>query len=368
MQSIRRWAVLVSVVAVSPYGWAQVFEDEAREAAPEPIGIELKLTDRMIYNWLDVVADDMANDYELTDDQYYQVNEMLHEHIPNFLRENREDISQVFTEFAEVFGSNRAPDSVTVAEWADRARPLLGRFRDTVEVMSDDFREVFDEGQMIKLDGYLAMMDAGTEMVEHRLTGWSEGEFNAESDWWGGSQFHEDEKGRRAEMERRTVEARERAIAFHLGDEYQPPGSEQAGGRREIPPPPGKRGPADQAGAASGKAGDATSDKWKIYTEQFIVRMQLNQSQTQQARLIYDRAAADRDRYQRRRLPELDRIARLAEAAKSEADRERVKQAKAAHDQGIEQMFERLKARLDRIPTRKQRALATAEQEAKRPE
>lgn len=368
MASIWRWTVLVCVVAVSPSGWAQDLESEDRPARPEPIGIEIKLTDKMIYNWLDVVADDMASDYELSDDQYYHVNEMLHQHIPNFLRENREEISRAVTEFGEVFGDNEAPDSVTVAEWADRTRPLLGKFRETVEVMSEDFREVFDEGQMVKLDGYLAMMDAGTEMVEHRLAGWSEGEFNPESDWWGGRDFDQEERERRREMERRTVAAKEAVIAYHMGEEYQAAGDGEVAGGREIAPPPGKRGGEDKPTARSGKSGESASDAWKVYTENFIVRMQLNQSQTQQARLIYDRAASDRDRYRRSRLSEYDRIEKMATAAKSEADRESVKQAKARLDQGIDQMFERLKSRLDRIPTRKQRAAAEAKPEAKRPE
>lgn len=326
----------------------------------DDFGLTLRLTPAMIRNFLNTVADDMAEDYDLDDDQYYRVNDVLQQRIPEFLSENREALTQLATEYMEAWSAAEPPDSEFVAQWSERALPLLDKFHETVETVADDFRDVLDDEQIAKLDGYLAAMDAGTQLIDQRLRTWADGGFDAETDWHRSPMFAEAETKRRREMEQRMVEARREAIAFHLGEDWvdsESAGGKSAGGAaaapRGTPAPPNARG----AGRAS-KPGD----KWKTYTEDFIVRYKLDAAQTQRARLYYQRAAADRDRYQRRRLPELTRIANMIEKAKTPAQRERARALKADFEQGLEHMFERLKQKLDTIPTRTQKRAALTEQ------
>jgi hypothetical protein len=118
---------------------------------------------------------------------------------------------------------------------------------------------------------------------------------------------------------------------------------------RETPPPPDARGDAKTS---------KPKDPWETYTEEFIISFALDDAQTQTARLHYQRAAADRDRYQRRKLPELTRIAKALEAAKTPAERDRAQQMKSEFDKGVEHMFDRLKTKLNTIPRRAQKRAA----------
>lgn len=335
---------------------AQQFERDGKPR--EDFGLTFQITPTMIRNFLDTVADDMANDYQLDDEQYYQVNEILHQRIPEFLAENRDELTKLATEFSEAWTANEPPDSELVAEWAARARPMLDKFQNTVEGMADDFRGVFNEDQIVQLDGYLAMMDVGSGLVDQRLETWAEGGFDAETDWHRGGGYKEAEVQRRQEMERRMVDARQQTIAFHMGGEAPGAVGGAAGApgaasgdlsKTDVPPPPDAR-----------RDGNPTKpqDEWKAYTEAFITRFALDSAQTQKARLYYQRAAADRDRYERRNLPELTRIAKTLQSAKTPEERDRAVKMKARFDKGIEHMFERLKTKLEAIPTRTQKRAA----------
>lgn len=388
MLAIRPIALALFLVPWTPGVAAQQRPANSPNSAgaESDFGLVIRITPDTILNYLNTVADDMARDYELDDEQYYRVNEILHQRIPQFLRENNQEISRLASDFSKAWASPEPPDTEFVATWAERARPLLGKFHETVEVLADDMRTVMTPEQIVKLDGYLAAVDVGSQFLDQRLDSWAQGGFDPDTDWHRSPLFKNAENTRRQEVERRMVEARREVIAYHTGEAWADdiPGPGMPGEPLFRPSGTGAPagdaadrhagpGPTPAAAAKSdphGRAGERPTkprDKWEVYTEEFIARYKLDDAQAQKARLLYQRAADDRDRYERRRLPQLTEIARVLESAETPEQREPALRQRAEFESGLERMFTRLKDKLDRIPTRAQRR-AVEQSEPKRAE
>lgn len=102
---------------------------------------------------------------------------------------------------------------------------------------------------------------------------------------------------------------------------------------------------------------------WERYTRRFIGRYSLNKAQTQKARSILKKCQDQGNSYVKRHRAELDELeARVAELSKTTtaADREQLVAARQRFGEKlapIDDIFEKqLKPRLDKLPTRKQRA------------
>lgn len=143
--------------------------------------------------------------------------------------------------------------------------------------------------------------------------------------------------------------------------EPPPPGAAPPPPTREPQPPPAR------------VAADADNDPWALYVRNFVSRYGLNDNQQQRAWSIYREVRTHRDQLTRRAAARDGAAARPAMAAEDP-----VSAVTAGLDDkqraAVERLFEQLKRRLERLPTRAQRKAAAAtptapgrEQPAKRP-
>jgi len=114
--------------------------------------------------------------------------------------------------------------------------------------------------------------------------------------------------------------------------------------------------------------GAAAKDEWVKYTEAFIQRYKLVEDQRIKANAILKQFMDERDRYLRRKLAEImafETRLKKADEAHDEVERAKVKADYDRVARALDNMFQRLKSQLDRLPTRKQRTEAAKETLAK---
>lgn len=119
----------------------------------------------------------------------------------------------------------------------------------------------------------------------------------------------------------------------------------------------GVQGAADRA-ASPANAAVGAQGPWADYVRDFIRRFGLDAAQQQRAWIIYDNGVERRDAQNRRLGERLERAGRRAgDPSAPNAALEKLTKAKQAGEQVI---FDEMKRRLDRLPTRKQRRDAEA--------
>jgi hypothetical protein len=202
------------------------------------------------------------------------------------------------------------------------------------------------------LDAAMGGMHAGEDFTARRLEGWSNGEFDAATDWYRSPDF----KGAEAKRQGDLAKAQADAAAKALGDS-----SGAAAG--------------DAPGIAGGASGGATSrpatsdkDDWGKFVEDFIRRYQLNDEQKATAHKALKVAQDRREKYLRRKGDALADARRQVASAKTPADRAEATANLKKQSEPLDNMFTKLAEQLDQLPTRNQRlAAARADADAKSP-
>jgi hypothetical protein len=100
--------------------------------------------------------------------------------------------------------------------------------------------------------------------------------------------------------------------------------------------------------------------------ENFIKRYQLDEAQQNSAHKFLRNQQELRDRYLQKRLTDVKTLEDRQKAAKSNDEKEQVRAEYERLNKPIERYFQRLKERLETLPTRKQRATAAQTEEAGR--
>lgn len=279
----------------------------------------------MFERMLDRMIDQVGEHYEFDDEQVALTRELYYERIPAWANARRGRLQTIFNEFLEAQLHDEPPDPNDVADWAQRALPIMGEFEGFVVDLSGDMRQYMTDDQALKLDGEMAAFQAGMGMTQNKLRSWAAGNYDPELEWIRpGPERHE----REMEEERERQEAMEAARREAMG----------------LPP---------EEGAASQPV-----DEWTKYTDEFIKRYELNDEQSQQARQVLIALQEQRDQYLRRTADEMQKVAaRLAEPD-DEDDRRAALEASERLSEPVDRMFQQLKDRLDKLPTRAQRRSA----------
>ena len=328
---------------------------DRKDAEEEPL--RFFVSPGVLRNGLDRLVDEIDDKMSFDDEQYMAVRRIMQEKVPEFLREHHKQLNALANSYFEAYYDGEPPDSVFVAEFADNALPQLTEFNDLMHELAEEFRGVCNEDQIAMVDGYMAGFEVAVQAGHDRLKLWSEGYFDPETEWRGSPQFRPAEGARAQELEDKMVAASQLKI-----DEYR--------SRRAAAGAPGATG--DQPAARAAAPGSA-ADAWDAYVKAFIARFQLDSEKQQRAWQYHARYAEDRDRYLRRKLDDMTAIEQMyADAAKLDTEekadeatklRERADTAMNEIESSVNEIFERLKEKLDTIPTRKQRREA-AEREA----
>ncbi|MEP0846538.1 MAG: hypothetical protein HRF50_06905 [Phycisphaerae bacterium] len=339
-------------------------------------------------------AMDMIGDRYLLNEQQKQLllNIVVRESLGVFAR-HADRIMEYSLGFVETRASGQPFTPEQISHWMELAQPVFEDALDRTEQASKIFMDQLDpeQRQLVQQDldatlGRVADMD---KLAQRWRNGeWDPSDWGLEEDpiqtgtWTPG----EADGGRAAGAARAPGGDRPRgaaarrprdAAARHAeAEQGQPPPDEPAVELPDASRPRGgtargardsEVGAGDETGAGEkpaprrdGKAAaSGPSDDWAAYVRSFIAKYQLNEEQRQRAWLLYEDARARREVFSKR----AERIAREI-AQKSGEGSEAAAGALAEHAQQARKdegrLFEQLKQRLERIPTRSQRREADA--------
>lgn len=287
------------------------------------------LTQRMLDGMIGQAVGDLADRYEWDADQSEQIRARMRRRATEFLTRRSDDISDVILAFMEVRLATDAPSEQYVAEWSGRAADLMGELRTEIGAGVEDTGDVLTEEQFSRLSTDALALDAGLAFMDSKLHGWASGGFNPSQDW----------------EQLRPGEAAKPLVA-------QGGVASAAGGGTNVVP-------IGHKATVVTSQPVALDDEWAAYTERFIQRYQLDDAQTQRARLFLKSA-------QNQRVARTTQLAAVEVARKAVADAQAgPEKAGAEHElekqlAPFERIFSRLKEKLESLPTRSQRTAAAA--------
>lgn len=346
-----RLAILLVVVTIRVSGsYAQQpedAEDTARGAAPPADGAFWP-TQRMLDGFFHRVVEDMARDYAFDEDQRERTLELLREHITDFLNRNRSEIQALMARYFEAALNDEPPRPEEVADWAQRVLPLIQDFRESVDGMAGQMHEFLTDDQIAILEGNRAAFHTGLDFATNRMQVWAAGGYDPQTEWHRSAGAREAERQRRAAI-RQEMAAQRQAAIDRVRQEQGPAPAVEAAAQ-----PSATRAPAPSATQPTG-------DEWERYVEDFIRRYALNPDQKQQAYRFLRQQQSERDRYLKRREREMQRLLEEWRTASSAEQVARAEADYARFTRPIDELFERLKSRLEQIPTRAQRRQAQSD-------
>jgi hypothetical protein len=351
---------VICLLAVLPLSLAAGQQNGSPEEPPlrrTPIPTEgFWPTRLMIDRVLDRITEEIAEQYELDEEQMEKTRALLKERVPLFLDENRAEIQTLMNQFFEVQLAGEPPAPEEVAGWSKRVLPLVEKLENLATQVADQMRSYLSEEQVLRLEGEMAAFQAGLNLARGKLQVWADGGYDPQTEWV----YDRAERRRREREERRRLEQEMQAARQEvLGEPRDPAGTGngtsgaagstgdgQTTAARSSPPV----APATQPAAAK--------DEWELYVEDFTRRYELNEAQRQEAQRILRARQKDRDEYLRRKAGQLEQVAARMRSAASEAERQKASADAERLNAPVKRMFQQLKDQLGRLPTRAQREAA----------
>lgn len=137
------------------------------------------LTRSMVRRW----SLDIAETYNLSREQYEQLESRMLERWPAFFEENRAELQPLVNEYLELRMAVEPPTADQVSSWAARAIPALDRIRGEIESAQQDTLEVLDAEQKRKFESERVKLGGALAMAEGVLKQWSVGSFRMKDVW-----------------------------------------------------------------------------------------------------------------------------------------------------------------------------------------
>lgn len=318
--SVHRWIVAACVLAAPAIG--QDVEERPERATKVPTA-GFWPTERMMERMIDRITEEMGKHYGFDEDQLYTTREMFKANYPKFLNENRAEVQTLMNEYFEALLNDGPPAVEEVAGWAQRVQPLLAEFGEVSTEVMAGMREYLTDEQLTMFDAESAAFETGMSMAQNKLSAWAAGGYDPETEW-----IHSPPPDAETQAEYEAEAAR--AAAENEGTDVE----------------------------AAAAAVTVPKDDWTIYTEKFIERYQLNVEQKQKAFVFLRRQQEARDRFLRRKAPEMARVSKLLSNAETEEARTAALAEYEELNEPVARMFQTLKDRLATLPTRAQRKAA----------
>jgi len=328
-------------------------------------------TPRMLDLILGHIAEGMRSHYNMDDSQVMATSDLLKAKFPGWLETNRGELQGLVNWYLETILSDQAPTPEEVAQWARRIEPLAEQFLQLTKETAGEMETYLTDEQRVTLQGEVAVLELAFRNFRGRIENWKNGGFDAETEWPGGNRFPATRRRQEQDFEKEAEETREAVRRYYgVGERInRPAGESQTGASADasadedvqVENPKRSRQPAPAGGAAA-------KDEWVKYTEAFIQRYKLVEDQRIKANAILKQFMDERDRYLRRKLAEImafETRLKKADEAHDEVERAKVKADYDRVARALDNMFQRLKSQLDRLPTRKQRTEAAKETLAK---
>ncbi len=334
MNTFARSMMIGVIGALALPAGAQETEAEAREREKPLLYMPISL--RTVENMLERGTDEWARSHHFDDEQLETMHRIVKDNFIPFLKKNRGTLGDLVSDFIEVQTGVESPDIDDLAEWAERALPVLNRFKDMLDDTFDQMGEHLTEDQQFSLNAQHAAMQAGFTMVRRRIAGWADGDFDPETEWY---PYHP-RPGDRPKQPNENVEA--------VGPDPISPASQPA-------------------------PSDDPNDEWTRYVVDFIERYDLGPNQRQDARRQLRKHHDERDAYltRPRTVNDIARAAKLVQEAETEQEEAEAQRQLDRLDQRAEEriaaIFQHLQDTLEKIPTRKQRDDAKKNELDRRP-
>ncbi len=311
----------------------------------------------MIDRVLDRITEEIAEQYELDEDQVEKTRALLKKRVPLFLDENRAEIQTLMNQFFEVQLAGEPPAPEEVAGWSKRVLPLMEKLENLATQVADEMRSYMSEEQVLRLEGEMAAFQAGLNLARGKLQVWAGGGYDPQTEWV----YDRAERRRREREERRRLEQEMQAAREEVLGAPQDPAESGNGTSAAAGSSIGDGQPAAARGGpvrAPATQPAAAKDEWEQYVEDFTRRYELNEAQRQEAQRILRARQKDRDEYLRRKAGQLEQVAARMRSAAGEAERQRASAEAERLNAPVKRMFQQLKDQLGRLPTRAQREAA----------
>lgn len=335
MLMLLGWVLVV--VLVRGAAAQDVAYDEAHVVQQEelPPAAGFWPTERMMELAIDRLTEEMSQHYGFSEDQLWETRAVIKDRFPEWFQANRPRIQRLMNHYIEVLLEAEPPSPEEMAEWAGDVLPLAQEFVGLLDLTVEDMRVYMTDEQQVLLDGEQAALHVGVRFATDRLHTWAEGGYDPERDWPGNPNFKAEQREREDRLRQEAEEARRAAMGLkNLGAQVGDP---------------------DQPTSAPVRPA-LSPDEWEEFVEAFIRRYQLNERQASSARRYLREAQDARDRYLRRHLAEIRELEERLEAAQTDAQREEIRAEYQRINAPLDRHFQRLSDKLERLPTRRQRA------------
>jgi hypothetical protein len=327
----------------------------------------------------DTLIGALSDRYMLDEDQEQSLRE-------TFIRATSETFQRhaprIMTYAVEALQTRAAGEPFTadqVARWVELARPVMD---DSVERMMravDRFQQQLDPEQQGILQQDLESAERRVEDMKQLMERWQRGEWTAED--WGleedpiqtgrgaataargeGAATRESSAPAEAEMEKSRGElAREIADRVRRRQEQsEPAAQERAAGETGSEEQAGSSRAMENTRTTGARSAPQDDDPWARHVREFIARYKLDAGQEARAWTIYGDAKERRDSLSRRYAVQIEGLRRRTPSGQETAPSPEAAKVTEKQKSAIDRLFDQMDRRLERLPTRAQRAVAKA--------
>jgi hypothetical protein len=371
---VLRWT---AVTAIGIAFCASAAGQQERDKLGDVDGFAFVLSPSALEKMLDAAVLRMGERYQMDDAQLEQTRKVFRDHVPRFLKENRQEMERLLNEFIETQAGQEAPSAEFAADWAKRAQPLLNKTREMIGGMTDSMRDYLSDEQQVQLDATLVAVDVAVNTTQTRLTRWSEGGYDPATEFHRNPGVRQMDETRARQVEQSMRAARDEAINTAYGGQSiaAADGAGQTVAAQAATPPAAEAAEplalAAEAQAKAAKPGKAAAkaepkDEWAAYVEKFAARYSLDADQVQKANAFLNAAKTERDNHLRAKASKMEQIEKKFKEARSP---DATKAAEAQFQdlmKPVNAMFERLKDKLETLPRREQRKAAAGRETAQK--
>ncbi|MBN1343379.1 MAG: hypothetical protein JXQ73_11900 [Phycisphaerae bacterium] len=296
-------------------------------------------------------AEQIIRRYKLNDDQAEYTRKLMARRVNNLLEKHDEKIRSLFREAIAMRAIGKAPSVETIQSWAERALPVYQDAKKEILAGNKEWAEILTPEQKKIHDLDLRMMEVDFKQYEERLTRWKSGGFEPKKDWVVQSQARRRPMPRNSRAAKGSGTKEGTPVVKKTGDQPATP--------TNTPPPPSAAGP-PRIGLQQGQTPKDGQDQqvevdpdhfWDVYVRDFVRKYRLDEGQRKQAEAILKDCKAQA---QRHRTAHVEDYRRLHAALRKNRGDAGANEELGKLDAPINDLFEELKQRLDKILTSEQ--------------
>ena len=319
----------------------------------------------------DKAVEIISDRYLLDDRQEKLLRETMIREASGVFMRNSGRIVQYAVEAIQTRAAGQPFTPEQVARWVELADPVFDDARQRANEAAKGLATELDPDQRGLLLTDLAAANRRMDDIHKMSRRWARGEWQP-SDWGmeedpiqlGGATHSKRAGGASSGQAQRQPSA-------NVTPRERPPEATSARRRpselrrRSALPPTSKAPPAGKGQPKQARAETQEDNSpWAQYVRRFIQKYRLDDGQQTRAWKVYRDVSIRADSYRKRYGERIETARRRARASSDEAAKSKLRAVEAEQAAALERLFEQLKRRLDRLPTRTQRRGA----EPKRPE